>query len=327
MGEDKHLRLSVEAGGVRARAVAFGAGSAGSRREILAVDGDEHCDVTVRLEAREWNGAVEPRLILRGARACTPAPVEVVGEPSPEAWLRAALGLDAVAAPAAAQPTPLGAGPAAALAGGHRTVIDRRGAGSVAVLADLVGTGEPVLAVVADVARRRPGLAERTGGYALCSWAALEADPGLAAAYRHVVVLDPPAVRPPVLPGAGWTLLAWGPDELRFTVRMHEHEHDLRPSLADLFRSLRGRDAVAGDELAAVLRGEAARPRSAAHAGRLVRVLSELGLVRVDADPPALTVVSEERTALERSPTYVAATERLEDGRRFLGDATVPLAA
>ncbi len=49
--------------------------------------------------------------------------------------------------------------------------------------------------------------------------------------------------------------------------------------------------------------------------------------MRVDADPPALTVVSEERTALERSPTYVAATERLADGRRFLSDATVPLAA
>jgi len=108
---------------------------------------------------------------------------------------------------------------------------------------------------------------------------------------------------------------------------MHEHEHDLRPSLADLFRSLRGRAAVSGEELVAVLRGDAERPRSSAHAARLVRVLSELGLVRVDADPPALTVVSEERTALERSPAYTAATQRLEDGRRFLSDATLPLAA
>ncbi len=40
---------------------------------------------------------------------------------------------------------------------------------------------------------------------------------------------------------------------------MHEHEHDLRPSLAELFRSLRGRAAVSGDELAAILRGDARR--------------------------------------------------------------------
>src|SRR4051794_15040299 len=56
MGEDKHLRLSLEAGGARARAVAFGAGSAGARRELIAVEDGEACDVTATLEGRGGQG-------------------------------------------------------------------------------------------------------------------------------------------------------------------------------------------------------------------------------------------------------------------------------
>ena len=128
-------------------------------------------------------------------------------------------------------------------------------------------------------------------------------------------------------PGAGWVHLAWGPEELGFALRMHEYEHDLRSPLADLYRTLRTRGRVTGDEAAAVLRGDGSHPRSAVHAGRLVRVLDELGLARVEESPPALTVVSEERTALERSPTWRAAQQRLEDGRRFLTSGTSRRAA
>ena len=61
------------------------------------------------------------------------------------------------------------------------------------MLRDLVASGEPVLAVVADVPRRIAGLAERVGGFALCSHAALARAPELAAGFAHLVVLDPPA--------------------------------------------------------------------------------------------------------------------------------------
>ena len=37
-------------------------------------------DATFRLERNAWNGAVEPRLVLRHAQPCAPAPIEVIGE-------------------------------------------------------------------------------------------------------------------------------------------------------------------------------------------------------------------------------------------------------
>ncbi|MEN3279809.1 MAG: single-stranded-DNA-specific exonuclease, partial [Solirubrobacteraceae bacterium] len=73
MGEEgRHVRFTVEAGGHRARAVAFGVGS--------LPQGELH-DVTFALELNEWNGAVEPRLVLRHAQPPAPAATELVGEP------------------------------------------------------------------------------------------------------------------------------------------------------------------------------------------------------------------------------------------------------
>ncbi|MGH2872722.1 MAG: single-stranded-DNA-specific exonuclease RecJ, partial [Solirubrobacteraceae bacterium] len=61
MGEGRHARFTVNSGGVRARAVAFGC-------EGRVGDGPElpH-DATFRLERNCFNGAVEPRLVLRHA--------------------------------------------------------------------------------------------------------------------------------------------------------------------------------------------------------------------------------------------------------------------
>jgi single-stranded-DNA-specific exonuclease len=56
-------------------------------------------------------------------------------------------------------------------------------------------------------------------------------------------------------------------------------------------------------------------------AGRLIRVLAELELVSLDRDLPALKLVSEAPTALERSSAYRAYGQRLEDGRQFLSSA------
>ena len=69
----------------------------------------------------------------------------------------------------------------------------------------------------------------------------------------------------------------------------------------------------------ALLGGEGREPRSAALAGRLVRVLAELALVGFDRGGPALTLVEGAgRTPLERSAAYRAYQRRLEDGRRYL---------
>ena len=77
-----------------------------------------------------------------------------------------------------------------------------------------------------------------------------------------------------------------------------------------------------------MLRGEGPQPRSAALAGRLVRVLAELDLVVLDREGPALTVAERpERTALERSAAYRAYQRRLEDGLRFLTSSPIAIAA
>ncbi len=83
MGEGRHLRFAVASGGRRARAVAF--------QTTSLPEG--FVDATFVLERNEWNGVVEPRLVLQGATPCAPAPIELVGEP--EAWadaVRAELG-------------------------------------------------------------------------------------------------------------------------------------------------------------------------------------------------------------------------------------------
>ncbi len=67
MGEGKHVRFTVESGGARARAVAFGNGG-----RLPVADG-EAARATFTLEVNEWNGVSEPRLVLRRAEAVASA--------------------------------------------------------------------------------------------------------------------------------------------------------------------------------------------------------------------------------------------------------------
>ena len=121
--------------------------------------------------------------------------------------------------------------------------------------------------------------------------------------------------------GRGYTHLAWGDAELRFAQQMHELEYGLRTSLVALYRALRDRERVAGEELEHLLRGDGAHARPARLAGRLIRVLAELELVSLDRDLPALALAGEQPTELERSAAYRAYTHRVEDGQRFLSRA------
>ncbi len=312
VGEGKHVAFTLSAGGARCRAVAFGS-------PRLPVAADEPADATFSLQVGRFNGAVEPKLVLRQARACEPGRVDVVGEP--EAYLPAAFAeLDAALEP---WPPPVPERPD----GAQRAVVDRRGSGAAGVLADLVATGAPVLAVCADVMRRLEPLRARLGGLALCSYAGLERDPALANAFPHVVALDPPVhAHLDALLRAGradeWTHMGWGANELRFSQQVHEQEYGLRASLAALYRVLRDRGGADGEELEAVLRGDGPHHRSAQLAGRLLRILSELRLVSLDRDLPALTVPVAQRTALERSAAFRAYEQRHEDGLRYLQSAT-----
>ncbi|MGZ6706767.1 MAG: single-stranded-DNA-specific exonuclease RecJ, partial [Solirubrobacteraceae bacterium] len=151
MGEEgRHVRFSVEAGGHRARAVAFGRSS---------VPADEAVDATFTLEVNEYNGAVEPRLLLRSAQVADPGAIVLAGEPA-----------DPVRAALAELDAPLPATDAPAAGGVPR---DRRGGGVAGTIGALVASGEPVLVVCADARRRAQHLTGRLGGFALASWDAV----------------------------------------------------------------------------------------------------------------------------------------------------------
>ena len=306
MGEGRHVAFTLHAGGARSRCVQFGAGNR------LPAEAGEPVDVAVRLEANRWNGAVEPRLVLRHARPAG-APIDVLGEPKFMDGVEAELARELAAADGAVVVP-------------HAR--DARYSGIAGLLADLVASGEPVLAVVAHAPHRARALRGRVGGFSVCSRSALEDDPGLAAPFAHLVAVDPPSSarllglleRPSGRPKAH---LAWGEPELRFAQRIHEWDFALREPLTALYRALRAKGTVRGEALEAVLRGEGSQPRSAALAGRLVRVLTELDLVVLDREGHALRIAeAPARTALERSPAFRAYHQRLEDGLRYLTSET-----
>ena len=308
----QHVRFSLTSGAARASAVAFGYASSSP-----GLDG-QRVDASFALQRNVWNGVVEPRLVLAHAVPCQPAEIAVRGEPADylaAVWAELDRRLP--------ESHELTANHQSA-ADGLRTVVDRRGCGALATIADAqsaCGPGQAVLVVCADTPRRLAGLAGRGGGFALISHEALADEPQLAAGFQHIVVIDPPASPPQDLvirSGSGYIHLSWGEAELRFAEQMHELGYVLRTSLGTLYKALRERGRVAGGELEQLLRGDSRQPRPARLSGRLVRVLTELELVSLDRDLPAIAVARSEPTELERSAAYRAYIKVNEDGQRFL---------
>jgi single-stranded-DNA-specific exonuclease len=187
MGEGKHVRFTVESGGVRARAVAFG-------MPRLPDGCEDGMDATFGLELNEWGGAVEPRLVLRDAVAPAPAPVELLeGELFP----------------------PAGRAP-------DERDADRRGLGVAGTLAMLAASGESVLALCADAPRWAAALAPRLGGFTVAPWEAA----AQAQRFDHVVALEPPPFGLPEVPvvlawGQAEEALALAAHQHRWGLRPH----------------------------------------------------------------------------------------------------------
>jgi single-stranded-DNA-specific exonuclease len=306
---DDHLRFTVNSGAGRARAVRFGSGSR------VGVELGAPVDATFTLERDEWHGVVQPRLLLRTATACDPPAIELLGEDG-DFLTRALAQFDR---PLGEQPAPPG--------GSARIECDRRGGGVAALITLLLATGERVLVLAADAPARLRHLGPRLGGFALASHAALERDSGLAAPFPHVVALDPPAspaarARAAGLrtaPGAQRLFLTWGPAELRFAAHIHEQEYGLRDSLAACYRTLRDRGGAAGRELETVLREAAPSPEGA---GRVLAILTQVGLVDLDRERLVVTVTQRRRATLEESPAYRDYERTRQDGLRYLETTT-----
>ena len=218
--EGKHSRFQLESGAGRAAGVAFGMNGEISRRE------DQALDLSVELEVDRWNGAEQPRVVVRelypldGADGDAEAPsLSARGCPSPDAewWERLEHEAERV-----------GAGRPGALLDvrapddSRRERVDRRGGAAVASLAELISSGESVLAICADAARRarlasaaadprrfgasQPRIAccrcgstsldsalraSEGAGLALIDWTVVARRPDAVCGFRHVVAIDP----------------------------------------------------------------------------------------------------------------------------------------
>ena len=353
MGDGKHSRFSLRSGGARALGVAFG-------RPSLPVSDKEPVDATVRLEVNQWNGSIEPRVVLGEIyelpeQAATESPHRCQCE-GQEWWRRFEAELNA----------PLGAWPGSHLTeaegrGGVREAV--RGRSAVATMAELVSSGESVLAMCADASRRAElaggaaGLARfgagagliacgrcggdvvrslgarGEGGLALTDFTALALAPQLALDFDHVVLVDPPpfphlaalAARGPDC-RASYLHSAWSEQERGFALRVLDDELGMRRPLRDVFRGLHGAESAEGSALRDALAGDGDHVRGPELAARCVRVLHELELIVWDPSSRerSLRVVSSEHTNLERSAAFCAYSARLEEGKKYLASLRQP---
>jgi single-stranded-DNA-specific exonuclease len=161
MGEGKHARFSVMSGSARALGVAFGS----TDRSLASHDGVP-VDLSVRLEVNQWNGAVEPRVVLKelypidgtgrsaanGAARVGPGPSSGCPEPATggEWWDRVAAEREG----ALDEWPPRVVGETLGGLTERREAVERAGGSGIATLADLVSCGGPVLALCADASRR-----------------------------------------------------------------------------------------------------------------------------------------------------------------------------
>ncbi len=304
IGEGKHARFSLHSGSHKALGVAFG-------RSSLGVGEDDPVDVAVRLEVNQWNGAVEPQVVLR----------EVYPRAADEGVLEAAEWWGRFEAEVARDPAEWEVPPPAE--GAREREVCSSANAPAAVVGELASSGGEVLALTADAALR-VGMASE--GVRLADYAELERAPELAQSFHHVVLVDPPS-SPELLRLAssageegGYLHRVWGDAESRFALSVLAVQLAQRPTLIAAFRDLREAGGASGEELRLALIGSAPQPRSAETAARCFRVLAELGLVRGEAGAGggSVGVVSSEGTDLERSASYRAYGARHEEARQYL---------
>jgi hypothetical protein len=234
---------------------------------------------------------------------------------------------------------------------------------AVATIAELVSSGESVLALCSDASRRAElaggpaGLARFGGGaaliacgrcggeavadlgaradagLALADFDALTLAPEVALAFDHVVLVDPPpfphlaalAARGPA-GKRSFVHSAWGEGERGFALRVLDDELGMRRPMREVFRGLARAEKAEGPELRKALTGQGDHPQGPELAGRCVRVLNELDLIVWDPKSAerSLRVVSSEHTNLERSGAFRACAARLEEGKKYLASLRQP---
>jgi single-stranded-DNA-specific exonuclease len=346
LGSDgKHLRYVVRSSAGSCRVVQWGAGRQAD--ELTA----GRYDVVARVERNDWNGSSSVQLVARGA---LPLPDRL----APPAGL-CATDCDA-GCPARARPSAVPAAVAGRPGPGGARRHPPVAAAALAELVRLAAGGEPLLVVVADVARRRGLLrhalhparfgldgallfSRRCADSALDARLELAADgawialadhdtlarrPELAGPFRHVAILDPPASAAAAdaldgLPdGTDLHPLA-GPQEHALARRLHAARAP-RQLAAAVWRALDGSPAAA-DELFDRLCADAAGPDAAETAWAL-EVLEDAGLVVRDGETYVRAAAPAGRVDLAVVPGYAEAVAAHEAGAAVLDGRRVAVA-
>jgi single-stranded-DNA-specific exonuclease len=357
MGEEgKHSRFSLHSGSHRALGVAFG-------RSSLGVDDDDMLDAAVRLEVNHWNGAIEPRVVLRevyplDGDALLPHPCECE---EAEWWARFETELARDLAPAGVERNrPDEAERLHGNAeGSPRHVVHGAGSSPTATIAELVSSGAGVLAVTADASRRAAlangatGLARFNGGAALIAchrcgaatianlatradnglalvdYPALALAPDLAASFEHVVLVDAPrsaADLGRVSPGDGFLHPLYSEAEHAFGLGVLGRQAPSRETIVGAFKALRTGGRLTGPGLRAALAGPGPHPLDPETAARAFRVLLELGLVAgsTSSGDGFVGVVSSEGTDLDRSEAFRVYSKEHSEAQQFLQSPKFP---
>lgn len=349
--EGRHARFEVTSGPGRTQAVAFGLAPELKRAA------DQRLDLEAEVELNRWAGALEPRLLVRGASAVA-GPDRLGPGCSPGCDATASAEFERqLAAEIQREPGELAGAPTAPALG--RVPVDRRGGATIASVLELSFSGS-TLGLCVDASRRRglaaaadparfggpraevvcarcvsmaggAAIAEREldrPGLMLADWGAIaRLSPG-PLPFEHVVLVDPPAGKRQ----AGWSLaslsdgrsgflhLAWSSDEAAVARRLLEAESDLREIAVGIWRRLQARGGTAeGENLREVVCGDGSHPLATESAALALRSLCEAGVCRVDDSNGRLSLRSEGAAAgeLEHSETFRAA---VAERRRMLVD-------
>jgi single-stranded-DNA-specific exonuclease len=293
---NEHRRAVVASGGARTNAVAFS-----SPPIPMGVP----LDLVVHLERSTYGGTVEARVIVQSVHVLE----RTAAEP--------------------ARPATRDAGALAALLSGYqedvprplappKPAVDRRGCSVAAALRVAAACGRAPIAYVADPARRAPqlrglGFTGTIVGPSAITRTLAQADAGSAL----LICVDPP-----LDPRAGAAIgssdveawWSWTEAELTYSLHVLEREFALRPLMVALYRGLRdaGAPVPALGLLALLPEGHAP-----AGLGRAVRVLEDLGLVRVEESLAGVELVSADRVELERSPVFTQSAAVVEEARAW----------
>jgi single-stranded-DNA-specific exonuclease len=317
VGEGRHLRARLGAGGVTVPAIGF---SMGRQAPLLEeAGGDARFDAVAKLEVERWQDTTGARVSLDALDLLPSGPVVPGG--CADACDVACHLRRAPSRLAEMVGEPFGPAPPEVVAV-PEVVRDHRGEGrALSLICALAGADRGVVAVVADVPRRRAALADvlapgRLGvdvavlGGVRCDSDAMRGRLALArggpvlalldyAALRevdipdgvHVVVVDPPTSHDE----AGWLAaacadraahLTWGPDEAALALRVAEADLAVRDVARSLWPALAAQPGVLawGPHADRLLAGDGPVVRSPRAVAIALAALADAGLLRVGHD-------------------------------------------